>query len=263
MNSVAPVKKKAKSERGTITAFFNEKKKKPEVVEVKPPKRSKKLPSTNNEQNLVSTVQVEKASLILFDEVWWIWIFFFFTFFSSSYRSDRNIDEWWNFSVLFEETVRNSEKTNYSHIKLSNKSWRSVNKFRKDRIFSNDRITTQWTCKLTEIFTVRCFSVCFVLKGIDSMLSSINFISGNVRSFVSFTIRIIDSIVFKWSSSLFINSSISQSIFFKHVCLVRFVMSKKIQVNFFCLKFTTHFSMQISLNNGSTNDLQRSIRWFD
>ena len=94
--SVAPVKKKAKSERGTITAFFNEKKKKDEVVEVKPVKRPKKAPPPPppviNEPNLISTVQVEKASLILFDEVRRMPNCFFIDS-ACRRRSDRNVDE--------------------------------------------------------------------------------------------------------------------------------------------------------------------------
>lgn len=64
-NSLLPMRKKAKNERGSIASFFT--KKKPDV---KPTKRNKKeeevIPA---DTHLGSSVQVEKTSLILFDEV--------------------------------------------------------------------------------------------------------------------------------------------------------------------------------------------------
>ena len=65
-NSLLPARKKAKNERGGIASFFTKKK-----TDAKPPKRNK------TEEEVVippdvhqgSSVQVEKTSLILFDEV--------------------------------------------------------------------------------------------------------------------------------------------------------------------------------------------------
>lgn len=86
-NISLPVKKKAKNERGTIMSFFNTKKSEQndEPKENKSrnqSKSNKKLKTTVEKQNkikedekpkqndqIASSVQVEKTSLILFDEV--------------------------------------------------------------------------------------------------------------------------------------------------------------------------------------------------
>ena len=65
VNSLLPVRKKAKNERGTIASFFNKKKSDP-----KPTKRNKiEQEVIPPDIHLGSSVQVEKTSLILFDEV--------------------------------------------------------------------------------------------------------------------------------------------------------------------------------------------------
>ncbi len=61
------MKKKAKNERGTIMSFFNNKK----SEEIRRPSRRNKKESQpiSSDIHFGSSVQVEKTSLILFDEV--------------------------------------------------------------------------------------------------------------------------------------------------------------------------------------------------
>jgi hypothetical protein len=73
VNTSLPVRKKAKNERGTIISFFNNKKsdsKEETRRPLKSTRRNKKEPqSISSDIHLGSSVQVEKTSLILFDEV--------------------------------------------------------------------------------------------------------------------------------------------------------------------------------------------------
>ena len=91
LNTSLPVKKKAKSERGTIMSFFNSKKMdqtdehkenntrrrsdSTNKVNTMTTRRSKKQEEEKQQQpvptdpSLLSSVHVEKSSLILFDEV--------------------------------------------------------------------------------------------------------------------------------------------------------------------------------------------------
>ena len=69
-NSLLPARKKAKNERGGIASFFTKKK-----TDAKPTKRNK-IEEEEEEEVVIppdahqgSSVQVEKTSLILFDEV--------------------------------------------------------------------------------------------------------------------------------------------------------------------------------------------------
>jgi co-chaperonin GroES (HSP10) len=66
-NISLPVKKKAKNERGTIMSFFNNKK----SEEIRRPSRRNKKESQpiSSDIHFGSSVQVEKTSLILFDEI--------------------------------------------------------------------------------------------------------------------------------------------------------------------------------------------------
>jgi hypothetical protein len=76
VNISLPVKKKAKSDRGTIMSFFNNKKT-DEHKENNSRHRSKSAKKTQTKTKepeqqpitIVSSVHVEKTSLILFDEV--------------------------------------------------------------------------------------------------------------------------------------------------------------------------------------------------
>ena len=68
LDSSVPAKKKAKHDRSTITSFFTEQKKSGKTTTSTRRSKNEAVP-TRSDPILVSTVQVEKASLILFDEV--------------------------------------------------------------------------------------------------------------------------------------------------------------------------------------------------
>ena len=70
MNVSLPVRKKAKNERGTIMSFFNNKKSDSKEEIRRSSRRNKKEPQpAPSDIHIGSSVQVEKTSLILFDEV--------------------------------------------------------------------------------------------------------------------------------------------------------------------------------------------------
>ncbi len=70
MNVPLPVRKKAKNERGTIMSFFNNKKSDSKEEIRCSSRRNKKEPQPiSSDIHIGSSVQVEKTSLILFDEV--------------------------------------------------------------------------------------------------------------------------------------------------------------------------------------------------
>jgi len=77
--------------------------------------KQEELSSIIADKNFLSSVQVEKTSLILFDEVCFCeemknLLNFIFSL-------DRNINNRRSFLVMFKKITRNCKKTNYTHIK--------------------------------------------------------------------------------------------------------------------------------------------------
>ena len=71
-----------------------------------------------------------------------------------SFSSDWNVNGRWSFLVLSEKVARNSEKTDHSHVKQSDKSWKGDYSSIKIRILWIDSSWRAWLCKKCLLFAI-------------------------------------------------------------------------------------------------------------